>query len=152
MQRVRRNYETSVRELERLGLIECGQAPSTPPTRRPQFDDNVLGVQFFRTLVSDVDLSNLTLPGTFFGRSEVVRSSFRNSDLCSSTMCWNDFIDIDFSAACLADCDLRASTFDNCRFTDADLTGALVGRDQRIELSNEQRASVVWCDEEPDGG
>jgi uncharacterized protein YjbI with pentapeptide repeats len=141
-----------MRELERLGFIDHGQAPATPPTRRPQFDDDALGVQFFRTLVSDADLSNLTMPCTFFGRSEIVRCSFHNCDLRLSTMCWNDFVDVDFSDACLVDCDLRASTFAGCRFTNADLTHALLGRDQSIDLSNDQRTSIVWCDDEPGGG
>jgi uncharacterized protein YjbI with pentapeptide repeats len=149
---MRKTYAASVLELERLGFIDQGQAPASPPARRPQFDDDALGVQFFRTLVADSDLSNLTLPGTFFGRSEIVRSSFRNCDLRLSTMCWNDFVDVDFSEACLADCDLRASGFERCRFTNADVSRALLGRNQSIDLSDEQRGTVVWCDDEPPGG
>jgi len=95
----------------------------------------MLGIQFFRTYVEDADLSNLTMPGTFFGRSEITRSSFRNTDLRSSTLCWNDFVAVDFSDACLADCDLRASTFDGCTFERADQRGALVGSAQDINLS-----------------
>jgi uncharacterized protein YjbI with pentapeptide repeats len=139
-------------ELQRLGLIEEGEAPATPPTRRPQVDDDALGLQFFRTLVADVDLSKLTMPGTFFGRSEIARCSFRDSDLRMSTMCWNDFVQVDFSDACLADCDLRGSTFEGCRFANANLTRALLGHDQSLDLSNAQRASVMWSDEEPPGG
>lgn len=149
---MRKTYEASVQELERLGLLGRGKAPATPPTRRPQHDDEVLGVGFFRTLLADANLVNLTLPGTFFGHSEITRSSFRNCDLSRSTMCWNDFIDVDFSDACLADCDLRASTFGGCRFTNADVSGALLGRKQAISLSEEQRRVVVWSDDEPPGG
>jgi BTB/POZ domain-containing protein KCTD9 len=149
---VKKSYAESLHELERLGFIDHGQAPPSPPSRRPQFDDDALGVEFFRTSVADSDLSNLTLPGTFFGRSEIVHTSFRNSDLSRSTMCWNDFIDVDFSSACLAECDLRAATFEGCRFTNADVSGALLGREQSIALSDEQRRTVVWCDDEPPGG
>ena len=69
-----------------------------------------------------------------------------------STMCWSEFVDVDFTDACLADCDLRASTFERCRFTNADVSRALVGRDQLIDLSEQQRAVIQWCDDEPDGG
>ena len=149
---MRRTYEESVRELERQGWIERGQAPTAPPARRPRFDDEALGIQFFRTSVENADLSNLTMPGTFFGRSEIVRTCFRDTDLRNSTLCWNDFVDVDFSEACLASCDLRASTFDGCTFERADLRGALVGSAQEIDLSEEQRQTVVWSDEEPAGG
>jgi uncharacterized protein YjbI with pentapeptide repeats len=149
---VRRTYEESVRELERQGWVERGQAPTAPPTRRPCFDDEALGIQFFRTSVEDADLSNLTMPGTFFGRSQIVRTRFRDTDLRNSTLCWTDFIDVDFSGACLASCDLRASTFDGCTFARADLRGAVVGSAQEIDLSEEQWQTVVASDEEPDGG
>jgi uncharacterized protein YjbI with pentapeptide repeats len=149
---VRRTYEESVRELERQGWIERGQAPTAPPAQRPRFDDDALGVQFFRTRVEDADFSNLTIPGTFFGRSEILRTSFRSTDLRNSTLCWNDFVEVDFSDACLTSCDLRAATFDGCTFDRADLRGALVSSSQEIDLSAEQKQTVVWSDEEPDGG
>ncbi len=149
---MRRTYEESVFELERQGWIERGQAPTTAPATRPRFDDDAAGIAFFRTRVEDADLSNLTLPGTFFGRSEIVRTRFRNTDLRNSTLCWNDFVDVDFTDACLASCDLRGSSFDRCTFAGADLRGALVGSAQEIDLSLEQRETVVWSDEEPDGG
>jgi uncharacterized protein YjbI with pentapeptide repeats len=171
---MRLTYEDSCRELERLCFIERGQAPTTPLTRRPRFDDDV-GVQFFRTLVEDAVLSNLTLPATFFGRSEIVRTSFANADFRQSTLCWNDFVDVDFSDACLTDCDLRASTFErvtfaradlrdtdlrqssfvDCEFAGADMRGAMLTRPQVLELSVQQREDVVWQDEdgeEPSGG
>ncbi|MEO8549666.1 MAG: pentapeptide repeat-containing protein [Kofleriaceae bacterium] len=102
--------------------------------------------------VADEDLSNLTLPGTYFARSEISRTSFRNADLRHSTFCWNDFVDVDFRDACLADCDLRAATFERCRFDGADLRGATLDSDCSIVLSSAQRATVVWSDDEPDGG
>jgi uncharacterized protein YjbI with pentapeptide repeats len=148
----RSSYHDSVRRLEELGYIQNGQPPASAPERRPRFDDDALGIQFFRTRVEGEDLSNLTLPGTFFGRSEVIRSSFRNTDLHRSTMCWNDFVDVDFRGACLADCDLRASSFERCDFEAADMRGAIVSRDGSIGVTASQREMIVWSDEEPQGG
>jgi uncharacterized protein YjbI with pentapeptide repeats len=128
------------------------KAAATAPDRRPRFDDDALGVQFFRTLVTDEDLSSLTLPGTFFGRSEIIRSSFRNTDLQRSTMCWNDFVEVDFRDACLAECDLRASSFESCTFDGADMRGAIVSSGCPIRLDATQREAVVWSNDEPDGG
>jgi len=146
------SYLESARRLEELGYIQKGQAPTLAPHRRPRFDDDALGIQFFRTRVADADLSNLTLPGTFFGHSEIVRSSFRDTDLQRSTMCWNDFINVDFRGACLLECDLRASTFEACDFDGAEMRGAILGADCAIRLSASQREAVVWSDEEPEGG
>jgi uncharacterized protein YjbI with pentapeptide repeats len=148
----RLGYEESVRRLEELDIIEKGEAPTAVPDRRPRFDDEVLGLQFFRTRLADADLSNLTLPGVFFGRSEIVSCSFRNADLYLSTMCWNDFIDVDFRDASLADCDLRAALFEGCKFDGAEMRGAILSRDCSIVLSASQREQVVWSDEEPGGG
>lgn len=150
---MRKTYEASVEALEQRSVIRRGAAPASPPSARPRHDDEVGGrLSFFRTLVEDQSFADLTLPGTFFGRSELARVSFRNCDLSHSTMCWNDFIDVDFTDACLADCDLRASIFHGCRFTNADLSRALLGRKQKIDLSEEQRRAVEWCDDEPPGG
>ena len=148
----RSGYHDSVRKLEQLGYLEEGQAPNAAPDRRPQFDDELLGIQFFRTRVSDADLSSLTLPGTYFGRSEIIRTAFRNTDLRLSTLCWNDFIEVDLRDACLADCDLRAALFERCEIEGADLRGAILSRDCSLPLSASQREAVVWSDEEPDGG
>jgi len=68
-------------------------------------------VEFFRTRVSDDKFENLTLPRTFFGRSEIRDMSFRGTDLSESTLCWNDFIAVDFSDCDLSNGDLRASLF-----------------------------------------
>jgi hypothetical protein len=152
VRKARKTYIESVRELEQQRWIERGQAPVIPPARRPRFDDKTLGVQFFRTRVEGADFSNLTLPGTYVGRTEIAHTSFRNTDLSHSTMCWNDFVEVDFTGACLASCDLRSSTFDECTFDDADLHGALVGSDQDIDLSPEQQRTVVLSDKEPEGG
>jgi BTB/POZ domain-containing protein KCTD9 len=170
----RRSYEESCRHLVARGWLTV--IPALPP-RRPRHDDDELGVSFFRTLVADDDLSNLTLPRTFFGRSEIRRIGFRGSDLSESTLCWNDFIAVDFTECRMADADLRASTFesvrfvdadlrnvdlrrstlDNCDITGADLRGAKLTRSQvrGLALSQHQIESIAWCDEdgdEPGGG
>ena len=123
------------------------------------------------------DLSNLTLPRTFFGRSEINGATFRNTDLAESNLCWNDFIDVDFTNAVLAKSDLRAalfsnvkfvstdlsnadlrqSTFKNCDFTNAWMNGAILTHDQTavLGLSEEQRANIAWASDdgpEPAGG
>ena len=116
-------YADSCRVLQDAGLLDAGAIPALPQ-QPPRHDDEVLGVEFFRTQLADAKLENLTLPRTFFGRSEIRAVSFRGTDLGESTMCWNDFIDVDFSGADLVRADLRASTFERVVFDGADLTGA----------------------------
>lgn len=83
------------------------------------------GVEFFRTFVGDGDdLGGLTLPRTFFGRSEIHDCSFANTDLSDSEMNWNDFISVDFTDAILSNCDMRASVYQQVKFVRADLKGA----------------------------
>ena len=106
----RLSYEESCRFLQRLGYPDAGADGIIPPLRdhRPQFDDEEpLGVWFFRTRVCDGDLENLTLPRTFVGKSEIGPVSLRNTDLSESTLCWNDFTDVNFTDADLCGCDLR---------------------------------------------
>jgi BTB/POZ domain-containing protein KCTD9 len=148
----RKSYEDSARRLGELGYIDAGQAPATPRARRPRYDDEEVGVQFFRTEVLHEDLSNLTLPATYFARSGFARTSFRNTDLQRSTLCWNDFVEVDFRDACLADCDLRSSEFEGCQFDGADMRGALLTTGCPIALTAAQRETVVWSADEPDGG
>ena len=89
------------------------------------FIDENQRVEFFRTFVGDGDdLSGLSLPKTFFGRSEINNCSFANTDLSESTMCWNDFVDVDFTDGDLTNSDLRASNYSNVRFVRCDLKGA----------------------------
>lgn len=147
------------------------------PSRQPRFDDpEPLGVSFFRTQVEG-DLSRMTLPRTFFGRSQIGEASFKDSDLSESTLCWCDFINVDFTEACLRTCDLRASSFKivnfakcdlsgadlrrssfvNCNFRDAVLNGAKLTRAQtpQLKLSPQQLAVVDWQatdGDEPGGG
>lgn len=152
-------------------------SPPPVPSRMPRYDDDILGISFFRTLVEKEDLSCLTLPRTFFGRSEINETSFRNTDLSESSMCWNDFIEVDFSEASLVGCDARKSTFSKVTFTSADLSRAdfrgstfedcdfagahmhdtILTREQGkgLVLSNRQETDIAWTDEagqEPDGG
>src|SRR2546425_498690 len=111
----RLSYEESCRLLQRLGYPDVGAEGVIPPIpdNRPQIDQDPLGVTFFRTRVGagEHDLENLTLPRTFFGKSEVGPVSFKNTDLSESTLCWNDFTEVNFTDADLSRCDLRASFF-----------------------------------------
>lgn len=178
----RRSYEESCRLLQRLGYSDAGTEGTIPPIpdHRPQFDDEEpLGVSFFRTRVGagDHDLENLTLPRTYFAKSNVGPVSFKNTDLSESTLCWNDFNEVDFTDADLSECDLRASifcevdfvrtilhnadlrlsSFEECDFTDADMRGAKLTRGQgdEIDLSEHQRQEIDWQDsdgDKPPGG
>ena len=142
------------------------------------FVDGAQGVEFFRTFVGGGDdLSGLTLPNTFFGRSEINDCSFANTDLSESTMCWNDFVAVDFSDADLTNSDLRASSYTDVKFVACDLKGADLRRSsfvncnfenaevdfatitpEQVEMMNlteEQLDSINVTDdpgEEPDGG
>ena len=173
----RLSYEDSCRALQRQQIIEDGDIPPLPQ-QPPRYDDeDPLGVNFFRTELADSTLECLSLPRTFFGRSEIRDVSFRETDLSESTANWNDFINVDFSSADLSRCDLRSSVFDgvrftsaslrqadlrhsnftNCNFSGADLTGAKLTREtaSAISLSAEQQRVIdVQEDdgEEPGGG
>src|SRR5689334_22012247 len=95
MAHTRASYEDSVRRLQK-DYLGPGEIPPMPK-RMPRYDDERLGVAFFRTFVGEHDdLSNLTLPRTYFGRSEINDALFCNTDLTESSLCWNDFIDVDF--------------------------------------------------------
>jgi uncharacterized protein YjbI with pentapeptide repeats len=171
------SYEESCRRLQE-GYLEEGEIPPIP-RRMPQADDEEpLGVNFFREFLGDgADLSNLTLPRTFFGRSEINNVFFQNTDLMESNLCWNDFIEVDFSDAILAGCDLRASnftrvkfvatdlrqsdlrlsSFEECDFTNAEMAGTVLTPEQGqlMALNDKQRTEIAWTADpgpEPDGG
>lgn len=145
----------------------------------PRYDDEEeLGVSFFRTFVGDGDdLSNLYLPHTYFGRSKIQDAAFCNTDFTESSLCWNDFIDVDFTDAVLRGADMRASiytrvkfvrsdmrnadlrhsTFKGCEFSEALMAGATASRFQRfsMRLSSIQIAEIRWTwasGEVPEGG
>jgi BTB/POZ domain-containing protein KCTD9 len=175
----RLSYEDSYRSLQAQRWKGAGPVPPLLE-KSPAYADEVLGVEFFRTLVDGnegADFRNLTLPRTFFGRSEISHLSFAGSNLSESVANWNDFIDVDFTGAdltrldlraCLVEgvnfsncrlveADLRLCSFVNCKFDGADLTGAKLTRDagRHLNLTEEQRSVVNWQDEdgeEPDGG
>lgn len=144
-------------------------------------DEDPIGVSFFKTGLEDADLSSLSLPRTFFGRSLFARVSFENTLLSDSRMCWTDFDECDFTGADLSGCDVRASNFEGCSFDNATLAGAdlrsarfigcsfiegdlshaIVDRQTAAESSFEdeltdgQRSSIHWVaspGEEPPGG
>ena len=172
----RLTYEDSCVELQKQHLLD---ADNIPPLlhRPPRYDDEELGVEFFRTLLVDARLQRLTLPWTFFGRSEIRATSFKGSDLSGSVANWNDFIEVDFSDADLSGADLRANLFQQvrfagaslvgadlrycgfkqCDFANADLTDAKLTRKAgtALGLSPEQQCLIDWQNEdgeEPEGG
>src|SRR2546426_6390334 len=106
----RKPYKESCQLLKDQQLLEGDTLPDLPQ-RAPRHDDEHLGVSFFRTQLGDARLEGLTLPRTFFGRSEIRGVSFHGTDLSQSTGCWNDFVDVDFSEADLSGVDLRGSIF-----------------------------------------
>lgn len=147
------------------------------PERMPRYDDDELGVSYFRTALHGEYMAGLTLPRTYVARSEIARTSFQNTDLQESCLCWNDFVEVNFRETDLGGADLRASvftgcvfngarldgadlrlsTFEKCRFDGASFKGAILARDQKagLRLSVEQVAEIAWTDDpgdEPDGG
>jgi BTB/POZ domain-containing protein KCTD9 len=195
----RLSYEESCKYLQRYSHLGGGAEGVIPPLsdHRPQYDDELpFGVRFFRTWLGvgrpfglkalrpedDVEvaehaLDNLTLPRTYFGRSEISSISFQNTNLSDSTICWNDFIKVNFTDADLSESDLRASaftlvafvrtdlrnsdlrrsSFEGCDFTDADMRGAKLTHEQGedLDLSEKQRQEIDWQDsdgDEPPGG
>src|SRR5688572_5747799 len=130
----RLSYEESCRLLQSLGYLYGGTIPPLP-ARMPYADDENPGVSFYKTRVTGEGLENLTIPRTYFGRSQVGPISFRNTDLSESVLCWNDFEGVDFGACDLSRSDLRASNFERVRFVAADLRGGDL-----------RRSSFVACD------
>src|SRR6202011_6251696 len=121
----RLSYDLSCTRLRELALLaRDDHAPM--PERLPQYDDKEpLGFNVFRTRLSDaLDLSALSLPRTFFGRSEINRVSFRNTDLHESNLCWNDFLETDFTGADLARSDIRSSLFRRVMFLNTNLAAS----------------------------
>jgi BTB/POZ domain-containing protein KCTD9 len=114
---IRFSYELSCARLRELGLLLADGHPHEPERLPRHGDVAPPGVSIFRTRLDDgVDLSNLTLPRTFFGRSEINQVLFRNCDLHESNLCWNDFNGTDFTGADLAGSDMRSSLFQQVLF------------------------------------
>jgi hypothetical protein len=132
----RLSYEESCKFLQRYYHLGMGANSAIPPM--PEHRPDIYGgdgVRFFRTWVgvgrpfglkplrpeddvgvAEHTLENLTLPRTFFGRSEISSISFQNTDLSESTLCWNDFIEVNFTDADLSESDLRASIYRRVTF------------------------------------
>lgn len=116
--------------------------------RVPRPGDEVLGPSIFRTLLEDVSLDGLTIPGLYVGRSRLRRVSFAGSELRLAAFNWCDivgcsfedadltgadlraceFVACSFARAKLSKVDLRCSTFAGCWFDGANLEGALLYR------------------------
>ena len=177
------SYEESYRRLQERGHFPEKAVPPVRPRIPSIHDEAPLGISFFRTFVGEEepglveDIANMTLPRTFFGRTEIRQVSFKNTDLSESCLCWNDFIQVDFTKACLAGGDLRASHYDHVLFINTDLSGAdLRGsvfdacdftnaatkavkltrhQGSLLNLSESQCQEIDWQDEdgeEPEGG
>jgi BTB/POZ domain-containing protein KCTD9 len=119
----RLDYAASIAELKRRRFLGADERPALLRGMPSPFDEEPLGVSFFRTRVEG-DLSGLSLPRTFISRSEVRHCSLAGTDLGESFLCWNDFTDVDFSAASLRGADLRASIYTRVMFCGADLSSA----------------------------
>lgn len=181
MASARTSYGQSCDLLRTAGWFDAAD-PLPLPSSTPRTDDDPpFGVRFFRTRVDGADgvqLSGLTLPRAWILRSHVGPVSFANTDLSESSLCWNDFDDVDLTDADLSRADLRASTFTrvrfvramlagadlrhatfiDCDFDGADCRGAKLGRRElggRPTLAREQLASINWRPDAgplPDGG
>ena len=176
--RARLSYDSSCARLRDLGLLAPKERPPIPK-RLPRHDDeSPLGFSMCRARLEDnLDLSDLSLPRSFFGRSEINRVSFRNTDLHESNLCWNDFLGTDFTDADLRRSDMRSSIFQQVVFVNANLDGADLRRSSFIDcnfegatmrgvaltreqcptmhLSEAQRLAIDWHEDngpEPDGG
>jgi len=120
----RKSFDESCQILRDLGFIKPDEQPVIPPCQPKYEDEEPLGVSFFRWIIEDMILADLTLPRTYFGKSEFINCAFRNCDLNDSNLIWNDFKQIDFSHSNLSNSDMRGSVFDSCSFVKADLTSA----------------------------
>lgn len=173
----RLSYPDSYVVLQKKKLMPVGAAPEMR-FASPRHDDATTGggVRFIQAMVADVKLERLTLPRTFFGRSEFRAVSFKGTEFSESTANWNDFIQVNFSGADLSRSDFRGCLFDRvkftganlsgvdfrycgfkqCHFTDADLTDAKLTQKAgaALKLSPEQQGVIDWQaedGEEPQG-
>jgi uncharacterized protein YjbI with pentapeptide repeats len=172
----RLSYEDSYRFLQSNGWEGPGDIPPICD-HIPRYDDEVLCLSFFRTMIEDGKLENLTLPRTYFSRTQIDRTSFRNTDLTESVANWNNFEEVDFTDADLSGFDFRACEIVRTNFSGADLTradlrccslvfcdfssakmgGTKMTREtgMLLDLSELQQAQIDWHEddgEDPDGG
>jgi len=118
----RPSYADSIGVLkDRVGII--GDALEVVD-RLPRHDDEVLGPSIFRTLVEDVSLDGLTLPGLYVGRTLLRRVSFAGSELRLAAFNWCGIADCNFEGADFTGADLRACQFEGCSFRRATLARA----------------------------
>jgi uncharacterized protein YjbI with pentapeptide repeats len=157
-----------------------GCEPSEIPplkNRPPRYDDEILGLSFYKTGIEQQEWRSLTIPRTFVGRSLIEAASIIDCDLSESVMCWNDFnsvdfsrsdlvktdmkssnfIGVDFSGCNLSEADFRGSGLERCNFQGANLDGAILETRWHGDLpfTQEQKASIAWVDEPgepPPGG
>src|SRR5258708_4060040 len=109
MTQPRLTYDDSIRRIRELGFLGADEHPAMRDCVPQPEDDEPLGLSFFRTFIGEgANLTNFSIPRTFFGRSEITNASFCNTDLTESNLRWNDFIDVDFTDGTLARADLRA--------------------------------------------
>src|SRR6185437_11216025 len=116
----RLSYEESCRFPQQTGWLKDSEIPKLPE-RAPQYDDEILGVEFFRTMVEHGSFEKLTLPRTYFGRSEIKSSSFAGSDLTESVANWNDFVNVNFSKTDLTKFDFRGCAMQGVNFSGSTL-------------------------------
>lgn len=172
-----KTFEETVGVLRRFDLVFDDQVPRLPDAMPKYDDEDPCGFSIFRMELEDMDLNDLDMRRTFFGKSELVRCSFKNTNLEESNLCWNDFVEVDFSGANLSSADLRASIYEsvnfsgsnlsgadlrrsdftNCNFTDAIMIGTMLTKldGSELPISDEQKLQISWQDsegDEPDGG
>lgn len=172
------SYDESIEVLRNRGILGSEEEPPMPDRMPNPDDSDPLGLSFFRMgFDNGADLSELSIPRTFFGKSEIEGVSFRCTDLSESNLRWNDFVDVNFSEAVLVGADLRASeyvrvnfsasnlsgadlryaNYESCSFEGAKMTGTLLAEAQRLELqlSQSQLDEISWQPDhgpEPSGG
>jgi len=125
-------------------------------------------LDYFRTACWGRHWNCLTLPRSYFAKTDLERCSFRNTDLSGSRIVVNDivdcdfreadltgaclaslFVECDFSAATLNGADLRRSTFIDCTFAGASMQGTKLLQEDReaLPLSSLQFVDVEWSDD-----
>lgn len=162
----RRGYQESFDRAKSKESLQGRPKPEVQSPPRHDADDP--GPHYFKAELIKADLSGLTLPGLFAGRSDFRGVTFAGSDLHLSNLCWNEFLLCDFEGAVLSKSDLRASNFRKCRFKDADLAGCDLrhatfeecdftgagfkgatltrGQQKKLPLSDEQKSQIDWVE------